>query len=150
MPDMDGVQLLEEIRRRHDIEVSSVVIADQGDVSFAVRALKAGAVNLIEKPYDYDTFVTNVCDAIDTFHRRHEAFMLKNEARDRVRTLSRRELEVLEKLVSGESNKRAAHELGISPRTIEIHRSNIMHKLEVHSLATLVKIALTAQLTEGS
>lgn len=149
MPDMDGVQLLEEVRRR-GIEVLAIMIAGAGDVSVAVKAIKAGAIDFIEKPFDHETLVASIREAINTFHTRHEAFIESNVAREMLDSLTRRERTVLEKLVSGESNKVAAFELGISPRTIEIHRSNIMHKLNVRNIAGLVRVFLAAERSEDN
>jgi len=147
LPDMGGVQLLEEVRRRR-IEVSTIVLAGQADVSAAVKAIKAGAVDFIEKPFDHERLVSSIREAIESFDRRHGDFIETTEARDLLDTLTRREVAVLEKLVSGGSNKIAAFELGISPRTIEIHRSNIMHKLNVRSVAGLVRVSLAAERAE--
>jgi two-component system response regulator FixJ len=144
---MGGVQLLEEVRRRR-IEVSTIVITGQTDISAAVKAIKAGAIDFIEKPFDHETLVLSIREAIESFDRKHGAFIETTEARDLLDTLTDREQAVLEKLVTGESNKIAAFQLGISPRTIEIHRSNILHKLHVRNVAGLVRVALAAERAE--
>jgi two-component system response regulator FixJ len=115
-----------------------------GDVPMAVRAMKAGAVDFIEKPFDSEAMLAAV----------HRALLIGGKARDRAAEakaanelldhLTPREQAVMEKLVAGRSNKVAAYELGISPRTIEIHRARIMDKMSARSLSDIVRIAIAA------
>ncbi|MGH6873357.1 MAG: response regulator transcription factor [Rhizomicrobium sp.] len=143
MPEMNGLELQEElIRRGHGFPV--VVITGHGDVPLAVRAMKAGALDFIEKPFDADTMLASVRRALETGRTRRDEEAEARAAKDLLALLTPRERHVLEQLVAGRSNKVAAYELGISPRTIEIHRARIMEKMKVRSLSEVVRIALTA------
>jgi two-component system, LuxR family, response regulator FixJ len=137
MPDMDGLELQEEITRR-GMDIPVVIMTGHGDVPLAVRAMKAGALDFVEKPFDDEGMLASVQRALLIGHQEAKA------AQELVALLTPRELNVLEKLVAGRSNKVAAYELGISPRTIEIHRANIMDKMHARSLSEVVRIALAA------
>jgi two-component system response regulator FixJ len=142
MPEMDGLKLQEELSRRSPIPM--IVITGHGDVPLAVRAMKAGALDFIEKPFDDEVLLHSVRRAVElaahTWSRDAEA----RAAEQLLAQLTPRERNVLEQLVAGCSNKIAAHALGISPRTIEIHRANIMDKMKARSLSDLVRITLVA------
>ena len=143
MPEMDGLALQEEIVRR-GIDLPVIIITGHGDVPHAVRAMKAGAIDFIEKVFNGETLLASVRRALETRRQeRHVAAELKS-ARRLVALLTPRERHVLEQLVAGHSNKVAAYELGISPRTIEIHRAHIMDKMNASNLSDVVRIALTA------
>ena len=125
MPEMDGLELQEEIGRR-SIEIPIIIMTGHGDVPLAVRGMKAGAIDFIEKPFDAELLLDSVARALQVGEsRRHKAAEIK-AARDLIALLTPRERHVLDQLVAGRSNKIAAFELGISPRTIEIHRAHIM------------------------
>ena len=143
MPGMDGLALQEELQRR-GATIPVIVVTGHGDVSLAVRAMKAGAVDFIEKPYTHADLSRAVSAAIARFEgdrQQHEATLA---AEGRVTALTPRERDVLRLLVNGRPNKVIAHELGISPRTVEIHRANVMEKLGCRSLAEAVRLALSA------
>ncbi len=143
MPGMDGLQLQEQIAARK-IGLPVIIITGHGDVPLAVRAMKAGAVDFIEKPFDDELLLSSVRRALEIGQ---DTRKLAEEAKVAQRTLALltpREKSVLDQLVIGRSNKVAAHELGISPRTIEIHRAHIMDKMNARSLSDLVRIALAA------
>ncbi len=144
MPEMDGLELQEEIDRR-GIEIPVIIMTGHGDVPLAVRAMKAGAVDPIEKPFDAQLLHGDgVARALDVGEsRRGKAAEIK-VAQDLIALLTPRERHVLDQLVAGRSNKIAAFELGISPRTIEIHRAHIMDKMHAKSLSDLVRIAIAA------
>jgi len=144
MPDMDGLELQQEILRR-GYPISVIVITGHGDVPLAVRAMKAGAIDFIEKPFDDESLLSSVRRAVDLGHQKQDAAAETQAALKLLSLLTPRERSVMEQLVAGRPNKIAAHELGISPRTIEIHRANIMDKLNVRSVADLVRISLAAQ-----
>ena len=141
MPVMSGLEVQEALRsKRPDLPV--IMVTGHGDVPMAVRALKGGAVDFIEKPFR-DT------DLLDSIERaialsRPAAPGVGSELQSKVDSLSPREREVLEQLVIGRPNKIIAFELGISPRTTEIHRARVMEKMGAESLSHLVRMALAA------
>ena len=143
MPGMDGLQLMEELTKR-GVTLPVVVVTGHGDVPLAVRAMRAGAVDFLEKPYTEERLLEAIQSALamggEAAQRRAEVA----RAGAQVAGLSPREREVLGCLVQGMANKVVAHHLGISPRTVEVHRANLMEKLGARSLPDLVKIGLAA------
>jgi FixJ family two-component response regulator len=145
MPGMDGIELLTKLATR----VSSppvILITGHGDVPMAVRAIKLGAVDFIEKPFAAQTIVRSIREALAACR---PAATAGHETERRLARLTEREREVLEQLVVGRSNKAIALELGISPRTVEIHRARVMEKMQAQSLSHLVRMALAAGLDPG-
>ena len=143
MPEMDGLELQQEIVRRGS-GIPVIIITGHGDVPLAVRAMKAGAVDFIEKPFDDELLLSSVQRAVD-LGRKTRGVAAETAAAERLLALlTPRERTVLDQLVIGRSNKVAAYELGISPRTVEIHRAHIMDKMNARSLSDLVRVALTA------
>ncbi|WP_421725092.1 response regulator FixJ [Bauldia sp.] len=143
MPEMTGTELLAGLKQA-GIDVPVIVITGHGDVPLAVEAMKLGAFDFIEKPFDDATIVAAIEAAL-----REEARRAKNEAGKadvvaRLSTLSQRERQVLDGLVTGLPNKTIAFDLGISPRTVEVYRANVMSKMEAGSLSDLVRMALLA------
>jgi two-component system, LuxR family, response regulator FixJ len=145
MPGRSGMDILKELNAQH-YEAPIFIISGKADIPMAVDAIKNGARDVIEKPFDASTVVASVRDAIDAVARR-EAAAQANDApsadfpgRD---LLTPREREVLALITSGASNKEAGRELGISPRTIEVHRARIMEKLGAKNAADLVRIVLS-------
>ena len=141
MPGMSGVELL---RRLKEIKISVpvIVITGHGDVALAVEAMKAGAVDFLEKPFDDDVLLASVQSALkrqDGETKRHSERL---EIEGRLAGLSNRERDVLGGLVAGRANKQIAFDLGISPRTVEIYRANLMNKMQAGSLSDLVRMAL--------
>ncbi|MEX1152426.1 response regulator FixJ [Parvibaculum sp.] len=143
MPDMDGLGLQEELVRRR-IELPVVVITGHGDVPLAVRAMKAGAVDFIEKPFDDQLLLDSVERALESGRKLKSHANFSQMAIDRVASLTRRERQVLEGLIAGHPNKVIAYELGISPRTVEVHRANLTEKMQARNLSDLVRMALEA------
>nr|WP_137678691.1 response regulator [Parerythrobacter lutipelagi] len=143
MPGPDGLQVLEEIVHR-GIGLPVVVMTGHGDVDIAVRAMKAGAVDFIEKPFDKPVLLAAINEASQRLNNKHRRSEARAEARARLGPLTTREYEVLEGLVNGYPNKTIGYDLGISPRTVEIHRANLMSKLEVHNLSDLLRVAFAA------
>ena len=143
MPDMSGLELQEEIIRR-DAQLPVIIITGHADVPLAVKAMKAGAIDFIEKPFDDSQLIGSIRQAFEIGSRTRSRAAEAKRARERLSQLTSRERSVLDILVKGRSNKVAAHELGISPRTIEIHRAHIMDKLYASSLSDLVRIVLMA------
>jgi len=143
MPEMDGLELQEEIKKR-GLDLPLVVMTGHGDVPLAVRAMKAGALDFVEKPFDDELILASVRRALQIGHQQRNRIAEAKAAQDLIAQLTPRERNVLEKLVAGRSNKVAAYELCISPRTIEIHRANIMDKMHARSLSDVVRIAIAA------
>jgi two-component system, LuxR family, response regulator FixJ len=145
MPDMDGLELQAEVARR-GIRLPIVVMTGHGDVPIAVRAMKAGAADFIEKPFADDVLIESVRRALLLAATADRESTEATETRRRLETLTVREREVLEGMVAGRPNKVIAHDLGISPRTVEIHRARVMDKMQARSLSALVRMALAAGL----
>jgi two-component system response regulator FixJ len=143
MPGMDGLALQEELNRLH-CNLPLIIITGHGDIPRAVRAMKAGAVDFIEKPLDPDLLVASIRRAFkEAGEARHQTQAAEAIAA-RLAHLTGREREVLGLVVAGRANKEIARELGISPRTVEIHRAHVMEKMEVASLAELVRLTMSA------
>ncbi len=143
MPEMDGLELQREVIARK-LGLPVVIVTGHGDVPLAVRVMKAGAVDFIEKPFDEESLLTSVRRALDIGSRTRSDAAEAAAAERLLALLTPRERNVLDQLVIGRSNKVAAYELGISPRTIEIHRAHIMDKMNARSLSDLVRVALAA------
>ena len=149
MPEITGIDLLRQVKEsKHDIPV--IVITGHGDIALAVEAMKIGAIDFLEKPFDDDSLLSAVRAALST-----EADVAKHKAEladihDKLAALSNRERQVLEGLVAGKANKVIAFDLGISPRTVEIYRANLMTKMSANSLSDLVRMAMTAGILESS
>lgn len=142
MPGMDGVALTERLAA-DGTRLPVVIVTGYGDVPLAVRAMKAGATDFVEKPYKNETILAAVARALEVAGA--DAVGADGaEAAARIAALTPRELEVLEQLVVGHPNKVIAFELKISPRTVEIHRANLMKKMEADSLSHLVRMAIAA------
>lgn len=144
MPDMTGLDLVKALKTAgHDYPV--IVITGHGDVALAVEAMKAGVIDFIEKPFDDETLLTAITIA---FGRRTVAVGDASPERmaitARLADLSPREQDVLRGVIDGKPNKVIAHDLGISPRTVEVYRANLMTKMQAGSLSELVRMALIA------
>jgi two-component system response regulator FixJ len=143
MPDMDGLALQEEIVGRQ-IGLPVIIVTGHGDVPLAVRAMKAGALDFIEKPFDDEHMLGSVGRAVALRAPARDQASLAKHAASKVAKLTPREKEVLDHLVAGRPNKIIAFELDISPRTVEIHRSHLMDKMDARSLSDLVRMALAS------
>ena len=148
MPEMDGLELQDEINRR-GLGLPVIIMTGHGDVPLAVKAMRAGASDFIEKPFDNHLMLSSIKRAIEQGERARDRESEARSARDLLALLTPRERHVLDQLVAGRSNKVAAYELGISPRTIEIHRARIMDKMRARSLSDLVRTAITAAAPAG-
>jgi len=144
MPDMSGLELQEEVTRRQ-IALPVIIITGHGDVPLAVQAMKAGAIDFLEKPFDDEMILASVRRAMEIGSRARGRAAETRAAQGLLSALTPRERGVLDMLVQGRSNKVVAHELGISPRTVEIHRAHIMNKMEASSLSDLVRLVLAAE-----
>lgn len=152
MPGVDGITLVQHLRKA-GFARPIVVMTAHGDVVTAVQAMKSGANDFIEKPFDDDTLLTMIETAMRAVANGQglpgAVSRESLEAVRRLSTLSPREREVLDLLVSGKPNKLVAHQLGISQRTAEVHRARLMERLGVRSLAEAVRLAVNAQLVAG-
>ena len=143
MPGMGGLELQEElVRLKANIPV--IVMTGHADVPLAVRAMRAGAIDFVEKPFDQERMLQSVSDALAAGERAQNRAAEAKQARDLLNLLTPREREILDQLVKGHANKVVAHQLGISPRTVEIHRASIMEKLHARNLSNVVRTALAA------
>ncbi|SCW35490.1 two component transcriptional regulator, LuxR family [Sphingobium faniae] len=145
MPDMDGLEVQAELRGR-GIMLPVVIMTGHGDIDMAVQAMKAGAGDFIEKPFEKAVLIRCIESARQQSVAERGANARAQEARSRLNALTDRERDVLNGLVEGLPNKTIAFDLGISPRTVEIHRANLMQKLDVKSLAEALRIAFQAGL----
>ncbi|HEX5263500.1 MAG TPA: response regulator FixJ [Phenylobacterium sp.] len=143
MPEMNGLELVRRLKER-GVALPVIVITGHGDVPLAVEAMRAGVVDFIEKPFDEETLLRSVRNALNEQSRtsRHDAERHRFE--QMLGGLSGREREVLRGVIAGKLNKQIAHELGISPRTVEVYRANVMSKTRASGLSELVRIALLA------
>jgi two-component system response regulator FixJ len=145
MPDLSGIDLLKRLKELK-VGVPVIVITGHGDIALAVEAMKIGAADFIEKPFNDDLLLASVYTALDHHRDQTKRDAERAEIEHRLTTLSPRERDVLGGLVDGRANKQIAFDLGISPRTVEIYRANLMNKMQADSLSNLVRMALVAQL----
>jgi two-component system, LuxR family, response regulator FixJ len=145
MPGMNGLEMQEELVKRGS-KLPVIIITGHGDVAMAVQAMKVGAIDFLEKPFDDETLLDCVHRALDAMEKKRDLMKEAEDASQQISRLTRRELEVLEQLVAGRSNKLVARELSISPRTVEIHRARIMDKLKARGLSDLVRTAIAASI----
>ena len=144
MPGLSGMELIDRLRSE-GCDLPVVVMTGHGDVPMAVEAMKAGVTDFIEKPFADDVLLRAVRNALDREAAPSQDHGLK-EARSRLATLSPRERDVLAGVVAGKANKVIAYDLGISPRTVEIYRANLMTKTGARNMAELMRLALAAGL----
>lgn len=147
MPEMDGLQVQEALKER-GIGLPVIVMTGHGDVGVAVQAMKAGAVDFIEKPFEKAVLLSAIEEGFARIEQAGRGRARAEEAQTRLQALTPRERDVLEGLVRGHPNKTIAYDLEISPRTVEIHRANLMSKLGVASLSEALRIAFAAGLDE--
>ena len=145
MPEMDGLEVQRELAAR-GVTMPVIVLTGHGDISIAVQAMKAGAVDFLEKPFEKEQLLGAIAVAFERLGRDHDAGLAEREAGTRLAVLTPRESEVLRGLVRGHPNKTIAYDLGISPRTVEVYRANLMSKLGARSLSEVLRLAFTAGL----
>ncbi|HZP78843.1 MAG TPA: response regulator FixJ [Pseudolabrys sp.] len=143
MPGMSGIDLL---KRLHDMKLTMpvIIITGHGDIPLAVEAMKYGASDFLEKPFDEDVLLGAVKNALTEQASDQELTAQRIAVQQRLAKLSPRERQVLDGLVAGRPHKIIAFDLGISPRTIEIYRANLMTKMEAGSLSELIRMVITA------
>ena len=145
MPEMDGIEVQQALKDR-GVLLPVVIMTGHGDVNVAVQAMKAGAVDFIEKPFERSVLLSALDEGFARLDQAGRSKARADEARVRLEALTGRERDVLQGLVRGHPNKTIAYDLGISPRTVEIHRANLMTKLDVASLSEALRIAFAAGL----
>lgn len=145
MPDMTGIELLRRLRTKL-IDLPAIVITGHGDIALAVEAMKAGAVDFIEKPFEEEAILGAVRSVAERAGRKGRQSEEGAALTAKLASLSERERQVLEGLVAGNANKTIAYDLGISPRTVEVYRANLMTKMQAKSLSELIRMAMLAQL----
>lgn len=145
MPEMDGIEVQQALKDR-GVLLPVIIMTGHGDVNVAVQAMKAGAVDFIEKPFEKSVLLSALDEGFARLDQAGRSKARSDEARVRLEALTGRERDVLQGLVRGHPNKTIAYDLGISPRTVEIHRANLMTKLDVASLSEALRIAFAAGL----
>ena len=143
MPGLSGIDLLRRLRELN-VATPVIVITGHGDVPLAVEAMKIGAVDFFEKPFDDEALLASVRSALQQQEGDKQRDTQRAEIDGRIAALSNRERDVLTGLVAGRANKQIAYDLGISPRTVEIYRANLMNKMQAGSLSELVRMAIVA------
>lgn len=143
MPGMSGVELLDILAKRGS-QFACIMMTGLGDVPLAVKAMKAGAFDFIEKPFNDDALVETIHHAIEQSRKDKSKRGADPLATELLNLLTPREKEVLRQLTLGHANKIIAHELGISPRTVEVHRARLMSKLKAHNVADIVRLGVAA------
>ena len=145
MPEMDGLEVQAALKER-GILLPVVVMTGHGDINTAVEAMKLGALDFIEKPFEKAVLLSAIEVSFERLDKSAKRHARADEARVKLGVLTPRELDVMKGLVRGHPNKTIAYDLDISPRTVEIHRANLMTKLGVHSLSEALRIAFAAGL----
>jgi two-component system response regulator FixJ len=148
MPGLSGIDLLRRLKELK-ITVPVIVITGHGDVPLAVEAMKVGAADFLEKPFDDNVLLASVHSALEQQDGQVKRDSERADIESRLAALSSRERDVLNGLIAGHANKVIAFDLGISPRTVEIYRANLMNKMQAASLSELVRMALIAGIAEG-
>lgn len=144
MPGMDGLEVQQALQAR-GVSLPVIIMTGHGDIALAVKAMKAGAVDFIEKPFEKDRLLSSLHEGFGRLSRKEATDDRQRDAEMRLRALTPRERDVLDGLAQGLPNKTIAYDLGISPRTVEIHRANLMVKLDVRSLSEALRIAFSAR-----
>ena len=145
MPGLDGIELLKRMKAGHS-SFPIVIMTGHGDVPLAVEAMKQGAVDFLEKPFEDDRLIGMIETAIRQAEPSLKSEALTQDIAARVASLSPRERQVMDGLIAGLSNKLIARDYNISPRTIEVYRANVMTKMQANSLSELVRLAMRAGL----
>lgn len=144
MPEMNGLDLVERLKEA-DVRLPVIVLTGHADVAMAVEAMKAGVIEFLEKPFSDEALLRAVDTAMAVGKQTQGRDAERAELQRRLGELTTREREVFDAIVAGDSNKAAGLRLGISPRTVEIYRANVMTKMQAHSLSELVRMALALE-----
>ena len=148
MPGMSGLNLQDELVARH-FTLPTIIITGYAEVATAVRALKTGAIDFIEKPFSDELLLERIRHAISADRQEREAQAQRADVAARFALLTARERSVMELVIAGKANKVVAAELGLSPKTVEVHRANVMKKMQAQSVADLVRFGLAVAITRG-
>ena len=148
MPGRDGLQVQAELQHR-GVALPVIILTGHGDVALAVRAMKAGAADFIEKPYEKAALLAAIDNAVEPQRGSQSQRELQVQSLAKINRLTPRERDVLNGLVEGQTNKAIGAALNIASRTVEIHRANVMRKLETESLSATLKIAFLADVRGG-
>ena len=143
MPELDGLEVQRRLNDR-GVTLPVIIVTGHGDIAMAVQAMRAGAVDFLEKPVSRDRLLEAVARAIDTGRDARQDRRERSDIGARLGALTSRERQVLEQLVMGRTSKVVAHDLGISSRTVEVYRRNVMAKMDADSLSHLVRMTLVA------
>lgn len=146
MPGMSGLEL-QEYLRANQIAIPVIIITGHGDVPMAVRAMKSGAVDFIEKPFNDELLLESIRHALALDVKQRDMQKQRAEIATRLARLTPREHEVMVMVTNGKANKEIASSLGVSAKTVEAHRARVMEKMQANSLAELVRMAISANLT---
>ncbi len=149
MPGMSGLELQRTLRERR-IDIPIIIITGHGDVPVAVRALKEGALEFLEKPFSKQLLLEHVREALKRDVDRRSRTGRHEEAVTKLASLTERERQVMELVVAGRVSKQVAAELGVSKKTVDVHRAHVMQKLHVETLAELVELVVTSRLQSES
>lgn len=141
MPGMSGLELQSHLAR-HEIRLPVIIITGHGDVAMAVKAMRAGAVDFIEKPFNDEALLSSIRNALSRDEKQRALQLQRAEIAARLAELTPREHEVMDMVTAGRSNKEIAASLGVSAKTVEAHRARVMDKMRASSLAELVRMAL--------
>ncbi len=145
MPVLSGLQVQEKLVERK-CKLPVIIVTGHGDLPIAVKAMKAGAIDFIEKPFEEEVILESIKNALAIGERVHEENTIEADLKRRIEQLTPREHEVLVQVAMGHPNKVVAYELGISPRTVEIHRARVIEKMNARNLSHLVRLAIRAGL----
>lgn len=145
MPDIDGVELLRQLKAAN-LMLPAIVVTGHGDVQMAVEAMKNGAIDFIEKPFSDTVLLESISRAVELASSQLGADSAAARTRERLASLSERELQVLQRVVQGQPNKTIGYDLGLSPRTVEVYRAGLMSKMQTKSLAELVRMVMDIDL----
>lgn len=148
MPGMSGIELQEKLMAE-EVTLPIIVVSGYADVPTAVRSMKGGAIDFVEKPFNEQMMLERIQLSILEDARLRQKRAQRERAQARLESLTPREHQVMDLVILGKSNKQIARELDISPKTVEVHRSHVMAKMEAHSLAELVVIAERIANTKG-
>ena len=144
MPGMDGLEVQQALQEK-GVGLPVIIMTGHGDVGLAVKAMKAGAVDFIEKPFEKEALLSSLDEGFRRLSRKEATRDRRMDAEVRLQALTPRERDVLDGLAEGLPNNTIAYDLGISPRTVEIHRANLMSKLQVRSLSEALRVAFAAR-----
>jgi len=143
MPGMSGLELQGHLQKQQ-VTVPVIMITGHGDVPMAVRAMKSGAIDFIEKPFNDEQLLESIRNALAIDDTRRDEQSFKAEVASRLAQLTPRESEVMDMVTAGKSNKEIANTLGVSAKTVEAHRAKVMEKMEAGSLAELVRLVVSS------